>query len=201
MGALRALNDDIVKGGGGFPPHPHGNMEIVTIPLKGALAHEDSTGGLGVIRAGDIQIMSAGTGLRHSEYNASETEDVNLLQVWVIPKQRNIEPRYDQRTFEGSGRQNKWQIVVSPEEKDHALWINQDTRFALTNLQVGKEITYSMSFRGNGLYIFVIEGAIRIEGESLSKRDAAGIYDSDGVMIEAIETSQSLAIEVPMLHE
>ncbi|HET9278151.1 MAG TPA: pirin family protein [Flavitalea sp.] len=201
FGALRVLNDDIVKGGGGFPPHPHDNMEIVTIPLKGELAHKDSTGGSGIIKAGDIQIMSAGTGIRHSEYNASETEEINLLQVWVIPKHRNIKPRYDQRTFEVTERQNKWQIVVSPDEKDNALWINQDTRFALTNLESGKEISYSVSFPGNGVYIFVIEGAIKIENESLIKRDAAGIYNSGSFTIQAVETSQLLAIEVPMLSD
>jgi len=201
FGALRVLNDDLVKGGGGFPPHPHDNMEIVTIPLKGELAHKDSSGGSGVIKAGDIQIMSAGTGIKHSEYNASETEEINLLQVWVIPKHRNITPRYDQRTFEVTERQNKWQIVVSPDEKDNALWINQDTRFALTNLEAGKEITYSVNFRGNGVYIFVIEGAIKIRNESLSKRDAAGIYNSDSFTIQAVETSQLLAIEVPMLND
>ncbi|HKH60026.1 MAG TPA: pirin family protein [Flavitalea sp.] len=201
FGALRVLNDDLVKGGGGFPPHPHDNMEIVTIPLKGELAHKDSSGGSGVIKAGDIQIMSAGTGIKHSEYNASETEEINLLQVWVIPKHRNITPRYDQRTFEVTERQNKWQIVVSPDEKDNALWINQDTRFALTNLEAGKEITYSVNFRGNGVYIFVIEGAIKIGNESLSKRDAAGIYNSDSFTIQAVETSQLLAIEVPMLND
>jgi redox-sensitive bicupin YhaK (pirin superfamily) len=201
FGALRVLNDDIVKGGGGFPTHPHDNMEIVTIPLEGELAHKDSAGGSGIIKAGDIQIMSAGTGIRHSEYNASKTEEINLLQVWVIPKHPNIKPRYDQRTFEVTERQNKWQIVVSSDEKDNALWINQDARFALTNLESGKEIPYSVNFPGNGVYIFVIEGAIKIENESLSKRDAAGIYNSGSFTIQAVETSQLLAIEVPMLSD
>jgi redox-sensitive bicupin YhaK (pirin superfamily) len=201
FGALRVLNDDIVKGGGGFPAHPHDNMEIVTIPLHGELAHKDSTGGSGLIRSGDIQIMSAGTGIRHSEYNASETDDVNLLQVWVFPKIPNIKPRYDQKTFEVTDRQNKWQIVVSPAEDDNSLWINQDAQFALTNLQAGKEIPYNVNFEGNGVYIFVVEGAIKIDTRTLNRRDAAGIYDAETFFIHALEPSQILAIEIPMLND
>jgi quercetin 2,3-dioxygenase len=201
FGALRVLNDDIVKGGGGFPPHPHDNMEIVTIPLKGALAHKDSTGGVGTINSGDIQIMSAGTGIRHSEFNASSTDDVNLLQVWVFPKLANIKPRYDQRTFDSGNRKNTWQVVVSPEEKQNALWINQDAQFALTNLEAAQEIPYNVKFSGNGVYIFVIEGAISIDGKDLGKRDAAGIYQTENFVIHAKEPSQLLAIEVPMIND
>lgn len=198
FGALRVLNDDIVKGGGGFPAHPHDNMEIVTIPLKGALAHKDSTGGAGVISAGDIQIMSAGTGIKHSEYNASETEEINLLQVWVFPKHRNVKPRYDQKTFAVAGRQNAWQIVVSPNDKDNALWINQDAQFALVNLEADTEIPYTVKFTGNGVYIFVIEGAIKLDTYALNRRDAAGVYETDDFIIKALQSSQLLAIEVPM---
>jgi len=201
FGALRVLNDDIVKGGGGFPAHPHDNMEIVTIPLRGALAHKDSTGGEGAIRSGDIQIMSAGTGIKHSEFNASQTEDVNLLQVWVFPKLNDIEPRYDQKTFDVANRQNSWQIVVSPEDKDGELWINQDAQFALTNLDADKEISYNVKFKGNGVYLFVIEGSIKIDNETLSKRDAAGISDTDHFVVQALQPSQLLAIEVPMSND
>ena len=201
FGALRVLNDDIVKGGGGFPPHPHDNMEIVTIPLKGALAHKDSTGGAGRISAGDIQIMSAGTGIKHSEYNASETEEVNLLQVWVFPKFANIKPRYDQKAFDSASRQNIWQIVVSPDKDQDALWINQDAQFALTNLEAGKEISYNVKFNGNGVYIFVIEGAVKINGQVFGKRDAAGVYETDSFVIQAAQPSQLLAIEVPMIND
>ena len=140
FGLLRVLNDDFIGGGGAFPTHPHDNMEIVTIPFTGALKHKDSTGGEGVIKAGDIQIMSAGTGVQHSEANASATEPVTLFQVWVFPKERNIKPRYDQKTFDVTERTNKWQTVVSPIDADNALWINQDARFSLTNLEAGKEI-------------------------------------------------------------
>jgi redox-sensitive bicupin YhaK (pirin superfamily) len=198
FGALRVLNDDIVKAGGGFPAHPHDNMEIVTIPLHGALAHKDSTGGVGKISSGDVQIMSAGTGIRHSEYNASENEEVNLLQVWVFPKVANIKPRYDQKSFEITNRQNKWEIIVSPDEKDNALWINQDARFALTNLEPAKKVTYHVRYKGNGVYLFVIEGAIEVEGTTLNRRDGAGIYDTDSVVIQALQQSEILAIEVPM---
>ena len=198
FGALRVLNDDIVKGGGGFPTHPHDNMEIVTIPLTGALAHKDSTGGNGIIKAGDVQIMSAGTGVRHSEFNASEEDEVNLLQVWVFPKKKNIEPRYDQKTFDLNGRKNNWQVVVSPDEKDAGMWINQDARFSLASIDAGGALTYTNKFTGNGVYFFVIEGSVEIAGNKLGKRDAIGISDSNDISIKAAGLSEILAIEIPM---
>jgi quercetin 2,3-dioxygenase len=199
FGALRVLNDDIVQGGGGFGTHPHDNMEIVSIPLKGALKHKDSTGTDGLIATGDVQIMSAGTGIRHSEFNASNTDDVNFLQIWVIPKERNIKPRYDQQAFDDKDRINKWQIVVSPDKNDNGLWINQDARFALTKLEQGKSISYEPKFKGNGVYVFVIDGEISIDGKKVEKRDAIGLYDTSGFTIQADKESQILAIEVPML--
>jgi quercetin 2,3-dioxygenase len=198
FGALRVLNDDIVKGGGGFPTHPHDNMEIVTIPLTGALAHKDSTGGNGIIKAGDVQIMSAGTGVRHSEFNASEEDEVNLLQVWVFPKKKNIEPRYDQKTFDLNGRKNNWQVVVSPDEKDAGMWINQDARFSLASIDAGGALTYTNKFTGNGVYFFVIEGSVEIADNKLGKRDAIGISDSNDISIKAAALSEILAIEIPM---
>ena len=201
FGTLRVLNDDIVQGGGGFPAHPHDNMEIVTIPLKGALAHKDSTGGQGKIMAGDIQIMSAGTGIRHSEYNASPNEEANLLQIWVFPKLTNIKPRYDQKTFNPAERLNNWQVVVSPDQQDGSLWINQDARFALANIDAGIQLPYSVKFQGNGVYIFVIEGAIKVGEHALNKRDAVGVFDTSVVAIQALEASQVLAIEVPMIND
>ncbi len=201
FGALRVLNDDIVKGGGGFPTHPHDNMEIVTIPMTGALAHKDSTGGEGIIQSGDVQIMSAGTGLRHSEFNASKTEEVNLLQIWVFPKVENIKPRYDQKTFDIADRKNKWQVVVSPEETEGALWINQDARFAQTQLDAGQKISYTNKFNGNGMYIFVKEGSIKVAEQTIGKRDAIGVYKTDSVDIEAIEDADILLIEIPMFEE
>ena len=201
FGALRVLNDDIVKGGGGFPAHPHDNMEIVTIPLEGSLAHKDSTGGFGEIKSGDVQIMSAGSGIRHSEFNASETTDVNLLQVWVFPKLANIKPRYDQKTFDESGRKNQWQVIVTPENNEGGLWINQDARFALADIEEGKELSYPVRFKGNGVYIFVIEGKINVGGHTLNRRDAAGVYDTDAVAVLATSAARVLAIEVPMLKD
>lgn len=198
FGLLRVLNDDFVDGGGGFPTHPHDNMEIVTIPFTGALQHKDSTGGNGVIKAGDIQIMSAGSGVRHSEFNASATDPVTLFQVWVFPKVRNIKPRYDQRTFDISDRSNKWQVVVSPQEADNALWINQDARFALTNLEAGKEISYTNAFKGNGVFLVAINGSVEVNGQVLNKRDAIGISEADEFSIKATDNAELLAIEIPM---
>ncbi|MEJ7626418.1 MAG: pirin family protein [Ferruginibacter sp.] len=198
FGLLRVLNDDYIEGGGAFPTHPHDNMEIVTIPFTGALQHKDSTGGEGIIQSGDVQIMSAGTGVRHSEANASATEPVTLFQIWVFPKERNITPRYDQRTFDINERANKWQVVVSPNEKDKALWINQDAVFALTKLDAGKSINYKTAFAGNGIYLVVISGSVEVNNETLQQRDAAAISESDVVTIKATEDAELLVVEVPM---
>jgi redox-sensitive bicupin YhaK (pirin superfamily) len=195
---LRVLNDDIVSGGMGFGTHPHDNMEIVSIPLDGALAHKDSMGTDGIIRTGDVQIMSAGTGIRHSEYNASKTEAVNFLQIWVLPKRPDIQPRYDQKTFGLEGRKNKWQVVVSPDEKEDAVWINQDAQFSLTDLDAGKEISVVPKFPGNGVYLFVIEGEIKVDHQQIGKRDAIGITDANEFTIIADQPSTVLAIEIPM---
>ncbi|MDP4217857.1 MAG: pirin family protein [Bacteroidota bacterium] len=198
FGALRVLNDDIVKGGKGFDTHPHDNMEIVSIPLKGALAHKDSTGTEGIIYSGDVQIMSAGSGIRHSEYNASHYDPVNFLQIWVFPKQRNIKPRHDQKTFDPAAREGKWQVVVSPDEKEGGVWINQDARFAITRLKAGKEIPFTPAFPGNGVYIFVLEGEVTIGDIKLERRDGLGISATDSISIQAGADSEILAIEVPM---
>ena len=198
FGALRVLNDDFIMGGGAFPTHPHDNMEIVTIPLTGALQHKDNTGGEGIIKAGDVQIMSAGSGIQHAELNASETEPVTLFQIWLFPKIKNITPRYDQRTFEIADRNNQWQIIVSPREEDNALWINQDARFALTNLSAGKSIEYKNAFDGNGVFLVVINGSVEIDGTTLNKRDALGISESNQFTIKASVDTELLAIEIPM---
>jgi quercetin 2,3-dioxygenase len=198
FGLLRVLNDDFIAGAGAFPTHPHDNMEIVTIPFTGALKHKDSTGGEGIIKAGDVQIMSAGTGVEHSEANASATDPVTLFQVWLFPKQKNIAPRYDQRTFNVAERINNWQYIVSPNKEDDGLWINQDARFAMTTLQAGKTLQYQNAFKGNGVYVVVINGSVEIDGKKLEKRDAAGIEGSDSFSITAGEDTELLAIEVPM---
>lgn len=195
FGALRVLNDDIVEAGYGFGMHPHNNMEIVTIPLKGTLKHKDSTGNEGLIKAGDVQIMSAGKGIMHSEH-ATADEDVNLFQIWVFPKVTNIEPRYDQRTFDINDSANKWQIVVSPDEKHQALFINQDAYFSLGNFDTAT--SYHINKNGNGVYLMVIEGEIEINGSVLANRDAIGITDAAKFDINILQPAKLLAVEVPM---
>ena len=198
FGLLRVLNDDFVAGGGAFHTHPHDNMEIVTIPFTGALKHKDSTGGEGVIKAGDVQIMSAGSGVQHSEANASATDPVTLFQIWVFPKERNIAPRYDQRSFNVAGRDGQWQVVVSPREADKALWINQDARFALSNVAAGKSIQYENAFTGNGVFLVVISGSVTINDINLGKRDGIGISEADSFTVTATDDAELLAIEIPM---
>lgn len=198
FGLLRVLNDDFIGAGGAFPTHPHDNMEIITIPFTGALKHKDSTGGEGIIRAGDVQIMSAGTGVQHSEANASTTEPVTLFQVWIFPKEKNIKPRYDQRSFDVLNRENKWQVIVSPRAEDDALWINQDARFSMINLSEGNEIEYRNAFTGNGVYLVVIRGSIELGEKRLAKRDAVGISGTETFVVKASEDAELLAIEVPL---
>ena len=198
FGMLRVLNDDIVKGGAGFGQHPHDNMEIISIPLKGALEHGDNTGGHGIIKSGEVQIMSAGSGIAHSERNASKDEDVNFLQIWVFPKERNIKPRYDQKLFGREDRTNKFQAVVSPEKDDSSLWINQDAWFSLGNLSKGVTSEYSVKKTSNGVYVFVIEGEVTANGQQLSKRDGLGVWDTDKISISADTDAEVLLIDVPM---
>ena len=198
FGLLRVLNDDFIGGGGAFPTHPHDNMEIITIPFTGALKHKDSAGGEGIIRAGDVQIMSAGTGVQHSEANASATEPVTLFQVWIFPKEKNIKPRYDQRSFDVLNRENKWQVIVSPRAEDNALWINQDARFSIIDLSEGKQIEYRNAFKGNGVYLVVIRGSIELAEKRLGERDAVGISGTETFTVKASEDSELLAIEVPL---
>jgi quercetin 2,3-dioxygenase len=198
FGLLRVLNDDFIEGGGKFHTHPHDNMEIVTIPLSGGVHHKDNTGGEGIIKAGDVQIMSAGSGVLHSEANASADDELNLFQIWVFPKEKNIKPRYDQRTFDVNDRTNNWQVVVSPREEDKALWINQDARFALTKLDAGKTLTYQNAFKGNGVYLVVVNGTVKVGDTVLNKRDALGVWETDSFSITASEDAELLAVEVPM---
>jgi len=198
FGMLRVLNDDIVKGGGGFGQHPHDNMEIISIPLRGALEHGDNTGGHGIIKSGEVQIMSAGSGIAHSERNASKVEDVNFLQIWVFPKERNIKPRYDQKLFGREDRTNKFQAVVSPEKNDSSLWINQDAWFSLGNLSKGATSEYTIKKTSNGVYVFVIEGEVTANGQKLSKRDGLGVWDTDKISISAEADAEVLLIDVPM---
>lgn len=199
FGALRVLNDDIVKGGQGFGTHPHSNMEIISIPLQGDLEHQDSTGTTEVIKTGDVQIMSAGSGLTHSEYNHSKTDDVNFLQLWVLPDEMNIEPRYDQKTFDLDSNKNSWNTVVAPDD-DNALWINQNSWFTLGQFDGGEIQPYEFHQKENGVYVFVIEGSLKVNGEELTKRDGIGIWDTDKLEFESDENTRLLLVEVPMLQ-
>ena len=202
FGVVRVLNDDIIAPAMGFGTHPHDNMEIITIPLRGSLRHKDSMGNEAVIEQNEVQIMSAGTGIQHSEFNASRDKDINLLQIWLFPKLRNIKPRYDQRTFRPEDRVNQLQTVVAPigseEEKVDAIGINQEAWFSLGTLTEGIEKTYSVKKTGNGVYAFVIEGNVTINGQPLSKRDALGISDIEMLSIKAETDAEILLMDVPM---
>jgi len=198
FGLLRVLNDDTIAPAMGFGMHPHDNMEIITIPLQGILEHKDSMGHIGQIKPGEIQAMSAGTGIHHSEYNGSKTEEAKLFQIWIFPKVKNINPRYDQRKFNSSDRINKFQLIVSPEKSEKTMWINQDAYFSLGNFERNKSVDYTIQHKGNGAYMMVIEGEMEISGEKLTRRDAIGIYDTDKFSFRANSDSEILVIEVPM---
>lgn len=198
FGMLRVLNDDFVAAGQGFGTHPHNDMEIVTIPLDGALAHKDSTGSEGVIYPDEVQIMSAGAGIRHSEYNHLENGESNFLQLWIFPDKKGHKPRYNQKFFDSDTRKNKLQLIVTPDKKNDNLWLNQDAYLALIDLEKDKSIDYKIHIKGSGVYLFLIEGKISIGGDSLSKRDGIGIWDIEGFSITAEEDSRVLLIEVPM---
>ena len=198
FGMLRVLNDDFVAAGQGFGTHPHNDMEIVTIPLDGALAHKDSTGSEGVIYPDEVQIMSAGTGIRHSEYNHLQNGESSFLQLWIFPDKKGHKPRYNQKSFNPEERRNKLQFIVTPEKKDGNLWLNQDTYLSRVDLDNGNSINYKTHTQENGAYLFLIDGEIKVVEETLSKRDGIGIWDTDEFTISAANDSQILIIEVPM---
>lgn len=198
FGLLRVFNDDIVAPGMGFGMHPHDNMEIVTIPIKGELEHRDSEGNHGVITEGEVQVMSAGSGLEHSEFNHSKENEVNLMQIWVFPKERNIKPRYDQKKFDAEGRKNKFQVVASPEKDNGSLWLNQNVYFNLGNFDAGTTAKYERKLKNNGLWLFVIEGEAEVNGEKLNRRDSIGITEEDAADIKFSKDSKILIIDVPM---
>ncbi len=187
----------VITGGSGFGAHPHDNMEIVSLPIYGALEHKDSTGTNAVMHQNDVQIMSAGTGIKHSEYNHYKDKETNFLQIWVFPKERNITPRYDQKTFSPQERVNSLQTVVAADD-DKAVWINQDAWFSLGNLKSGFSTTYKVKKEGNGVYALVIEGNVTVNSQSLFKRDALGIWDVDALDITANTDAEILLIDVPM---
>lgn len=198
FGVLRVLNDDTVSGGMGFGKHPHQDMEIISIPLEGDLEHQDSMGNKTVIRNGDIQVMSAGTGVQHSEYNKNQDEAVKFLQIWVIPNKRGVQPRYDQITLNQEDRHNTLQQILSPNADDAGVWIHQDAWFHLGNLDKDFETDYTFKKEGNGLYVFVLNGDVTINGQALNQRDGFGIWDVTKVNIKADSNAELLLMEVPM---
>ena len=198
FGMLRVLNDDVVQPEMGFGTHPHRNMEIISIPISGALSHTDSIGNKRSIEVGEVQVMSAGTGLKHSEFNDSKIDAVNFLQLWIIPEIQNITPYYNQKIFEALKRKNKFQVLVSPKDRQvgGSLPINQQGYISMIDLDKGFEIAYDLR---NGAYFFLIEGEVLIEDETLEKRDAIGIIEKDKVYIKANKSSKLLVIDVPMM--
>ncbi len=199
FGALRVLNDDTVEAGRGFGTHPHDNMEIISIPLEGDLEHKDSMGNVSVIRYGDIQVMSAGTGIYHSEYNKSKDTRVKFLQIWVFTNRANVTPRYDQITLDPAERHNKFRQVLSPDEKDEGVWIYQDAWFHLGTFDKGMGADYTVKKSDNGVYAFIIKGSVTIDGTVLNERDGFGIWNSDKISVMAnSQDAEVLLMEVPM---
>lgn len=202
FGMLRVLNDDTIAGGMGFGTHPHANMEIITIPLEGGLKHRDSMGNEGVIRFGEVQVISAGTGIQHSEMNASQNDTAKTLQLWVFPDEEDVTPRYDQKSFDIENQINKFVTIVSPKDKNdgNALWVYQQTFFNLGIFEKDTSITYKVNIPENGVYLFLIEGEIEVDNQILKTRDAMGIIDFEQFEIKINSKSKILLIEVPMKH-
>lgn len=198
FGVLRVLNDDIVQAGMGFGTHPHDNMEIVSIPLEGDLEHKDSMGNTTVIKEGDVQIMSAGTGVTHSEYNKNKDRQVKFLQIWVFPKKRNITPEYDQISLRDIEKKNEFYQIVSPNDGEQGVRINQDAWFHLGKFTKGAVDEYKIKKEGNGVYAFILDGEVEINNEKLSKRDGMGIWETDSISVKATEDARVLLMEVPM---
>lgn len=201
FGALRVLNDDQIAAGSGFGRHPHDNMEIITIPLSGALKHQDSMGNSAVVTTGEVQVMSAGAGVEHAEYNASETEELTLFQIWILTAALNVTPRYDQRHFDPAEYHNMFRQVVGPIGTNEGLGIYQDARISLGRFEAGQEVTYEVSGESQGVYFLVIEGEATIAGQKLGRRDALGVWETEKVVVKAEQALFLLAIEVPMMGE
>lgn len=198
FGALRVLNDDQVASGMGFGTHPHRDMEIISIPLEGDLEHKDSMGTTAVIRKGEIQVMSAGTGVMHSEYNKNKDELVKFLQIWVFPDKMNVTPRYDQISIKENEKINDFQQILSPNTEDEGVWIHQNAWFNIANFEAGNAKEYKVHQHGNGVYIFVLKGSAKIGDQILGTRDGFGIWETESFILEALENSEILLMEVPM---
>lgn len=198
FGVLRVINDDIISGGMGFGTHPHDNMEIITIPLGGALQHRDSMGNGSIIHHGDIQVMSAGSGITHSEFNANSDEEAKILQIWVFPNKGNVTPRYQQLNYATLSEYNKLQQILSPNADDAGVWIHQDAWFSIGTLAPQSTHKYDIHKSDNGVYAFIISGKVRIGDVVLEARDGLGLWDCEGFDIEIIGEAHVLLMEVPM---
>ena len=198
FGTLRVLNDDTVAAGMGFGEHGHDNMEIITIPLEGDLAHKDSMGNAETIKTGDVQVMSAGTGIQHSEFNPNQDQNTKLFQIWLFPKTRNVVPRYQQITLDKSLEKNDFAQILSPNENDAGVWIHQDAWFHLADFDATFSKTYELKKEGNGMYVFVISGTITVDGQELETRDGFGITDFETLEIAASTDAKFLLMEIPM---
>jgi hypothetical protein len=199
FGVLRVLNDDIVAGGQGFGTHPHDNMEIISIPLEGDLEHKDSMGNVAVIKQGDIQVMSAGTGITHSEYNKNTSKEVRFLQIWVFPNKKSVTPRYDQIKLDNEKLKNQFFQILSPSSEDDGVWIHQNAWFNMGHFEKGKTTSYALhDAEKNGVYAFLLEGDATINGQSLNHRDGMGIWNIKSLDIQADSNAKILLMEVPM---
>lgn len=199
FGALRVLNDDTIDAGMGFDTHPHDNMEIITIPLEGDLEHKDSMGNVGIIKNGDVQVMSAGTGIQHSEYNRNDDKQLKLLQIWVFPNKRNVKPRYDQITLNLEDRHNKLQQILSPNPNDEGVWIHQDAWFFLGKFDKDVSKVYKIKKEDNGVYVFVLNGEVSVDDQKLESRDGLGVWETGELSIHADSDAEILLMEVPMI--
>ncbi len=198
FGVLRVLNDDRVAEGRGFGTHPHDNMEIISIPLEGDLEHKDSMGNVAVIKEGDVQVLSAGTGISHSEYNMNQDSEVKFLQIWVFPNKKQVEPRYDQISLRDIEKDNQFYQILSPSKDDQGIWIHQNAWFSLGKFNKQTKVAYKIHLSDNGIYAFILEGKASIQGQELEKRDGFGLWNTDNISVIAEKDSKILLMEVPM---
>lgn len=198
FGALRVLNDDYIDGGTGFGEHPHDNMEIISIVLEGALKHEDSMHNVAVIEPGEIQVMSAGTGIYHQEYNRDEQHPAKFLQIWLFPNQRNVTPRYQQERYDTTLLPNQFIQILSPNPDDAGVWIYQDAWFHIGKFEAGLKIDHPLKHAENGIYVFVIKGSIQVNGQDLAERDGLGLWEINSLEINTLTEAEILLMEVPM---
>lgn len=199
FGVLRVLNDDQVAAGRGFGTHPHDNMEIISIPLEGDLEHKDSMNNVAVIKKGDIQVMSAGTGVYHSEYNRNSDKETKFLQIWVFPNKKNVTPRYDQMTLDIADRRNRLQQILSPNPEDAGVWIHQDAWFNIGTFDIGTTANYDIKRQGNGVYAFILKGDFEIDGQTVNQRDGLGIWNTKSIALKALtQDAEILLMDVPM---